>query len=366
MASISQGLSAGVPNITHVRDATLSEQLSLSLEHGYRTTLAHLSFPAQTGLVLVFTVAAGILATWLISVLTGGPDRRPLRQDGPTIKPGDPPLPPITHIVGLWVYPIKSCRGMAVGRTRLGKAGLALDRNWMLVTPEDGKFLIIRKEPRMTLIDTGVVDGDDGRPMLQITVPGAEAPILIPAFPDAAWLRANCELRAAHIWGGETDAWQYGDHITGVLSAFFGKPVALVCKGPSARLGRGNGSAALYGSADTAHNFADLVSLLVASEASMNDLNARLAGKKGEEAKDAAALSMERFRPNIVVRGRDDRPWEEDTWKRVRITTTLPHEAAMYKIDLDVVSRCARCMAPNIDPVTAEKHPRQPWDEMMK
>lgn len=35
-------------------------------------------------------------------------------------------------------------------------------------------------------------------------------------------------------------------------------------------------------------------------------------------------------------------------------------------MDLDVVARCARCQVPNVNPDTAEKHPKQPWDELMK
>lgn len=66
------------------------------------------------------------------------------------------------------------------------------------------------------------------------------------------------------------------------------------------------------------------------------------------------------------MRGREDHPWEEDSWKRVRITTTLPDREMLYKLDLDVVARCARCQVPNVNPDTAEKHPKQPWDELMK
>lgn len=135
----------------------------------------------------------------------------------------------------------------------------------------------------------------------------------------------------------------------------------------------------LYGRTQE-HHFADVMSLQVASEASINDLNRRL-----KEVPNADVLTIERFRPNIIVKGklhphrphldqtltpkptgRSDHPWEEDTWKRIRITTSMPAEEAIYKMDLDVVARCARCQVPNVNPDTAEKHPKQPWDELMK
>ena len=58
---------------------------------------------------------------------------------------------------------------------------------------------------------------------------------------------------------------------------------------------------------------------------------------------------------------------EEDTWKRIRITTTIDEEEAIYKLDLDIVARCARCQVPNVNPNTAEKSAQnEPWDETMK
>ncbi|KAK1020718.1 hypothetical protein LTR33_018778, partial [Friedmanniomyces endolithicus] len=111
--------------------------------------------------------------------------------------------------------------------------------------------------------------------------------------------------------------------------------------------------------------FADVMSLQVASEASIKDLNKHLEARAKEDP-TITALTIERFRPNIIVRGRDSHPWEEDTWKRIRLTTTIAAEEALYRVDLDVVARCARCQVPNVNPNTAEKHPHQPWDELMK
>lgn len=34
-------------------------------------------------------------------------------------------------------------------------------------------------------------------------------------------------------------------------------------------------------------------------------------------------------------------------------------------LDLDIVARCTRCQVPNVDPETAEKHSKQPWDTLV-
>jgi uncharacterized protein YcbX len=305
-----------------------------------------------------------------------------------------PPIPPPTEITSLRVYPIKSCRGIEINATRLKKSGLMLDRNWMFVDMATKKFLTIRSDPSMTLIDTAISEGEGehkGQQMLDISInknnntnnnttttntTSNKQVVSIPAFPSPAWLAAHTHLETVNIWDRDTDGHVYSPEINAIFCAFFAKDVALVYKGPTPRMVAINGTDELYGKA-TPHHFADVMSLQIASEASLKDLNRRLAlqAAAGEAAAGADSprggealqqLTIERFRPNIIVRGRDDHPWEEDTWKRVRLSTAIPAEEALYKIDLDVVARCARCQVPNVDPATAEKDAREPWETLMQ
>jgi uncharacterized protein YcbX len=269
--------------------------------------------------------------------------------NGPVHDPNRPPIPPPTRIISLHIYPIKSCRGIEIETTRLRQSGLTLDRNWMFIDKAEKKFLTIRSDPSMTLINTAINEENE----LEISV--NDKKVSIPAFPTSEWLETNTNLETVEIWDKQTDGWIYGDEINSIFSDFFQKPVALVYKGPTPRLAAINGTPTLYGR-DISHRFADVVPLQIASEASIRDLNRRL----------DQDITIERFRPNIVIKGREDHPWEEDTWKRIRISTTFPDEEALYKIDLDVVARCARCQVPNVDPDTAEKHDFQPWEALMK
>lgn len=66
----------------------------------------------------------------------------------------------------------------------------------------------------------------------------------------------------------------------------------------------------LYGRTQE-HHFADVMSLQVASEASINDLNRRL-----KEVPNADVLTIERFRPNIIVKGNSP---------PIASTTTIKH-----------------------------------------
>lgn len=129
-------------------------------------------------------------------------------------------------------------------------------------------------------------------------------------------------------------------------------------KGPERRILRGNGAPEILGREQDTY-FPDVHPVLIASAASIEELNARLV-KGGNE-----AITIERFRPNIVVTG--DVPWEEDSWKVVRIVgNDKDGKRGDGAVELDVVARCARCQVPNVDPDTAEKHRRQPWDTLMK
>jgi uncharacterized protein len=255
-----------------------------------------------------------------------------------------------TEITSLRIYPIKSCRGIQLSSRRLLKTGLELDRNWMFVDDKTKDFITIRQQSKMTLINTALEDGN-----LHISISGTQTKITIPAPPTEEWLRKHCELAEVEIWEEKTDGWLYSADLTAPFSDLLGIPIRLVYKGPTPRILVGNGSPEMLGRTQH-HHFADMMSVLVASESSISELNERLA-RKGSE-----TLTIERFRPNIVVRG--GAPWAEDVWKSLRIRRAQDDAAAA--VGLDVPVRCLRCQVPNVDPDTGIKNKNEPWYTLMK
>lgn len=272
-----------------------------------------------------------------------------------------------TEVVSLRIYPIKSCRGFEVSTTTLRKQGLDLDRRWMFVDAETNEFLTIRQIPEMTLINTGL--SPDGEFLeLSIADDADDRAIAVPAYPTPDWLSAHTTLSRVKIWDVETDGYLYGPS-TGVnefFSPFLNRDVRLVYKGPTPRVLRGNADPRLLGREQDTF-FPDVLPLLIGSEASLRELNERLE-RKGEE-----PITIERFRPNIIVRGTE--PWVEDRWKVVRFSAPDNHDDAspspssssskQEPLDIDIVARCARCQVPNVDPATAQKHRHEPWDTLM-
>jgi len=279
-----------------------------------------------------------------------------------------------SEITELRIYPIKSCRGISIQKSYLTRQGLDLDRRWMFVDAETMKFITIRDISEMTLIDTSL---DASSTNLTISIRSTPHSITIPARPSPEWLSSNTTISQVNIWDYETDGYIYSDSINFIFTEFFSKPVKLVYKGPTPRIVRGNGAPEILGREEST-NFPDVMPLLIANEASLRELNERLKGKGHDE------IGVERFRPNIIVKGGEDSTgltkgglpsaWTEDSWKTVRILPPGEQKTGIAQsifgggdkpLEIDVQARCARCQVPNVDPDTAEKDKKEPWDTLV-
>jgi hypothetical protein len=220
------------------------------------------------------------------------------------------------------LYPVKSCRGIAAARWPLDAFGLAGDRTWMVVD-DAGKFLTQREEPRLALVDVRLAD--DGTVVL--AAPGG-APLHLPAA------RSRPGDREVEVWRHRGPAVDGGDEAAAWISSHLGRSARLVAL-PRAHA-RPVSRDWFAGEAHAA--FSDGYPLLLIGEASLDDLNSRL----------VHPLPMNRFRPNLVVRGAA--PYAEDLWKRIRIG----------EVELEVVKPCARCTITTTEQSTGERDGTEP------
>ena len=293
----------------------------------------------------------------------------------------------VSEITDLRIYPIKSCRGLSVRSTLLTRQGLDLDRRWMFVDADTNRFITIRDVSEMTLIDTAFASssqpsesGGHDDLALVISIRDTAARVTVPARPTQHWLDQNTTLSPVTIWHANTDGYVYSSSINSVFSSFLNRDVALVYKGPTPRVPGGNGAPRLLGREESV-NFPDMMPLQIANEASIHELNRRLAAKGADQ------ITIERFRPNIIVRGATSEDagaaapeaWTEDTWKTVQIVDEkketssssssswlpLSSSSSSGALVIDVQARCARCQVPNVDPDTAVKNKREPWDTLV-
>ncbi|SDR22465.1 MOSC domain-containing protein [Paraburkholderia tuberum] len=245
----------------------------------------------------------------------------------------------------LFVYPIKSCAGIALTEARLLATGLEYDRNWMIVDPE-GAMFTQRAYPPMALIKVEL-----GAEDLIVSAPGMRE-LRTPL--DAARLAAAPRVATA-VWrdaaygldtGAETAVW---------FTEFLGLPARLLRFDPERERVVDPGYTDSTGGATTF--FADGFPLLVVGQASLDDLNARLNGK------GAPSIRIDRFRPNIVLSGLD--AYEEDYVETLAVGANADSSA---RVELRLVKLCTRCPMPTIDQARGAPDPdwpNEPTDTML-
>lgn len=218
-------------------------------------------------------------------------------------------------VASLHIYPIKSLGGFSVTEAHITDRGFENDRRWMLVDPQ-GRFLTQRELSFMACLHcapiasgfraTDVRDGD------QVDLP----------------FKLNDGTRSrARVFDDEVDV----IHSSSDVSAWFAEKLEASCS--------------LVFMADSTHrrvdaryatginSLSDGFPYLILSQTSLDDLNDRM----------TAAIPMDRFRPNIVIKGGS--AFQEDGWKEIGIGSSR----------FALVKPCGRCVIPTTDQLTGER-----------
>lgn len=222
-------------------------------------------------------------------------------------------------VSALYSYPVKSCAGIAHETLAFDAAGPLYDRRWAIVEDTDAEIArpvtarTLHKLPliRQTFEDEALVLRAPGLPSLRLSL-GA----------SGGRLRLT-ELFGSRCWGEDV-----GDRAARWLSEFLDMDVRLLYM-PA---GHERAVDARYAQEHAVTTFTDGFPLLLIGEGTLDELNARLA------AAGKPALSMLRFRPNLVVSGVG--PGEEDHWRRIRIGSLV----------FDIAKACRRCVMTTVDP----------------
>lgn len=228
------------------------------------------------------------------------------------------------RIASLHVHPVKSFGGASVPETLLIETGLEFDRAWMVVD-EHGEMVTQREMPRMALV----------RPQFRADDLVLRAPGMLALHLRLDAVEAPTRAR---VWDDEVRAYDMGALAAQWISDFLGAKLRLVRFDPEhKRLADRRWTGEVE--AETA--FSDAYPLLVASLASLADLNERLA------ARGASAVGIDRFRPNLVLDGLA--AFEEDHIDELTIDT------GAGAVRLRLVKPCVRCTIPDVDPATGER-----------
>ena len=222
------------------------------------------------------------------------------------------------RLSGLYRYPLKSAAGESLSQVTLDALGVVGDRRWMIVDAASGRFLTQRLLPQLTQLKAQWQDAE----ALRLSVAGR--PSLLVAVPDAA-----AQLRGVTVWSDSLQVPDAGDAAALWLSDWLQRPCRLV----QVSAGRARQVDTAYAEVGAKVGFADGFPLLLISQASLDDLTARV----------GRPLEMLRFRPNLVISGSE--PYAEDQWRRIRIGG----------LEFRPVKGCARCIMTTLDPQTGER-----------
>jgi uncharacterized protein len=183
-----------------------------------------------------------------------------------------------------------------------------------MVVDQQGNFLTQRSIPRMALIrvkltSQNLIVESDG--MKQLSLP------LSPSHGESVHV---------HVWDDSFDAMDAGPQAATWFTEMLSRPCRLVyMPEQTERLVNPK-----YSAQKTIVGFADAFPFMLISQASLDELNSRL----------AESVPMNRFRPNIVLTGCD--AYDEDTWTAVRIGS----------LNFQVAKPCSRCTVPTVNQET--------------
>jgi uncharacterized protein len=253
------------------------------------------------------------------------------------------PTPASVTLTGLFVYPVKSARGIALREAELGDRGIAHDRRFMVVD-EHGHFLTQRDTPALARLGTALHDEGQASELV-LAFEGQQ--LALPLRPSAG------EPRRVRVFADEVEALDLGARASRFLSDALGRQAALVYMPQETRRQVDPTRA----SPRDIVGFADGFPYLLANESSLAALNIELARGRtapfdGELARGGTApfdgelpgpVTMQRFRPNFVIAGVP--AYSEDNFAELTIGG-LPFAA---------LKPCSRCVIVNTDQSSGQR-----------
>jgi len=235
----------------------------------------------------------------------------------------------------IFVYPVKSLRGISVEHAQCDHAGLMTDESGLrdrclMICTSSHSFVTARQQPRLVLIEPSLHDNS----CLHLDAPGTQTLKLF-----CGQIVKDGRKVETKIWDSTIEAFDCGDEAAEWIDSFLGKKgFRIVYHSDNMTRRRCDaGPTRWHKNAKTTDKvaFQDGFPFMLMTEPSVQELNSRLQTGKVAE--------MERFRPNLVVSG--CRAFDEDSWNEITIGS-----AVFYNI-----KPCQRCVLTTVDTKTGEK-----------
>ncbi|PKA62795.1 Molybdenum cofactor sulfurase [Apostasia shenzhenica] len=229
---------------------------------------------------------------------------------------------PVAAVSNIFVYPVKSCRGISVSQAPISPTGFRWDRQWMVVNLKkraytqrvEAKLALVEPELPAESFDVNWIPSDNSYLILK-------APDMDPL--KVCLNRAFNVIDGVSVWEWSGSAFDEGAEASEWFTKYLGKPSRLV------RFNTSSETRSVDPNYAQGYKtmFSDGFPFLVVSQGSLDALNELL----------KEPLPIDRFRPNILVDGCE--PFSEDLWKVTKLGNMTFHG----------VKLCARCKIPTIN-----------------
>lgn len=226
----------------------------------------------------------------------------------------------------LWIYPLKSARGIPLAAAEITPFGFKNDRRWMLVDTA-GHFLSQRELPLMAQLE------------VTLTPYGLSCRYQT-SLCHIPFLKQAPSVKAVRLWRSEVPAWVYPDTINQWFSDHLKVSCQLVYM-PDSTFRETNPR---YAPGQRV-SFADGYPYLLANQSTLDTLNQHL-NKDGHP-----PVTIDHFRPNMVFEG--DAAYGEYHWKTLHLSSSLEASDPPYRFE--VVKPCERCVMVNNNPSSGER-----------
>ncbi|KAG6051821.1 hypothetical protein E4U17_006018 [Claviceps sp. LM77 group G4] len=314
----------------------------------------------------------------------------------------EPQQAKIPHIKSLFIYPIKSCRGVELDRSKVLPSGLEHDRlftfaqlkpvagqsdRWECLTQRqlpllanvkvdvwlpdpfkksrqlghsDARFLVVRfpwQAPgwrgTMHFLTAKLSRGLSASPEKQFILPLD--------FPSQEEIKARTyDFSHVKIWEDVVQVLNMSAELPPQLAMYLGAKhqLALFRSDPSSRRQVFRNIAAPEDTLghESVVDFQDGFPIHLLNLSSIQALESLI-----RKDKSIQSLDPRRFRGNIIVSGLPE--YDEDDWKSVRFRRSgMPEESSVFT----VTCRTVRCKLPNVDPATGVRHSVEPDRSLRK
>ncbi|MFI5673073.1 MOSC domain-containing protein [Streptomyces cellulosae] len=247
----------------------------------------------------------------------------------------------MADVMDLICYPIKGCAGTSMSDALLTPAGLAHDRSFMVIS-EDGVYRTQRRHPRLALIRPAVSADGTRLTLDSVDDTGRYGTVRLDVTTSAP-------RRDVDLFGAAFQGIDQGDDAAAWLSEVLGSPSRLVRVPPEH-------DRVADGLTPGPSGYADSSATHLLSRASLTLLNRRMAER------GAPPLSMNRFRPNIVVDSRDSHGHDSDggDWAAVPHAEDRARRITIGGAELGYAKLAVRCAVTLVEQEVGARRGREP------